>query len=32
MHMSYQDEKLTPKSQQVDNLVITVTAKTMLNI
>lgn len=30
--MSYQDEKLTPKSQQVDNLVITVTAKTMLNI
>lgn len=30
--MSYQDDKLTPKSQQVDNLVITVTAKTMLNI
>lgn len=30
--MSYQDEKLTPNSQQVDNLVITVTAKTMLNI
>ena len=30
--MSYQDEKFTPKSQQVDNLVITVTAKTMLNI
>ena len=30
--MSYQDEKLTPKSQQVDNLVISVTAKTMLNI